>query len=549
MPKVEVPEKVKTSFEALVGALKKVSSKMWALIIATVLVVIVAVVVLTLNRPYATLFTGLNGEEMTAVLSQLETYGVTDYKVQDTDTILVRKGQEPRLKARLLMAGYPQSGFGYSTYYDNISALSTESERNAALIHDLQDRIGATIRCFDNVKDAVVTISQGTDSSYILDQDKIVHATATVTVMMQNGARLTTQQATAIRTLVSNAVQGLSIDSVSITDTVGNQYTAAEGIVGSNTSALKLQLEEDYANKVRTEVYNALVDLYGEGNVKVSVNTVVDVSERTVNIRDHELPDYARDGSTDGKGIIGSQVYQYYVLRGDEDVMGGFVGAQTNSDIPIYVENAADPNGEEIGLGGSGQVDYVHDVTDTVAIYTSGTLTDCTMAITIDPKGATVNYDDIRSHAARAAGIVGTINPETGEEYLADKISVIAQAFYVPPSILPPVDTWPLPVELWMLVAAGAGLLLFLILLLIIVLRRRAKKRRERELEEQRQRELEEMLAAAALAQPVGGADVMNLQTERSMELRREVREFVEENPEIAAQMIKNWLRGGEENG
>jgi flagellar M-ring protein FliF len=41
----------------------------------------------------------------------------------------------------------------------------------------------------------------------------------------------------------------------------------------------------------------------------------------------------------------------------------------------------------------------------------------------------------------------------------------------------------------------------------------------------------------------------MNMQTERSMQLRQEIREFVEENPEIAAQMIKNWLRGGEENG
>lgn len=549
MPKVEVPEKVKTSFEALVGALKKVSKKMWALIIAAVLVIIIAAVALVLNRPYTTLFTGLNAEEMTAVLGQLETYGVTDYKVENTDTILVPSGQEPRLKARLLMAGYPQSGFSYSTYYDNISALSTESERNAALIHDLQDRIGATVRCFDNVRDAVVTISQATDSSYILDQDKIASAKAYVMVTMQPGHKLSTQQATAIRTLVSNAVQGLSIDSVSITDTVGNQYTAAEGIVGADSSALKLRLEEEYANKVRTEVYNALVDLYGEGNVKVSVNTVVDVSERVVNSHDVELPDYAADGSTDGKGIIGSQIYEYYVIRGEDDVVGGIVGAETNSDIPVYVENAADPNGNETGLGGSGQLDYVHDTTDTQAVYTSGTLTDCTIAITINPNGATVNYDDIRSHVARAAGIVGTINPVTGEEYLADRISVIAQPFYVPP-IIPPVDNWPLPVQPWVLIAIGVGLLLLIILLVVILLlRRRARKRRELEEEQQRQRELEEMMAAAALAQPVGGADVMNMQTERSMQLRQEIREFVEENPEIAAQMIKNWLRGGEENG
>ncbi len=30
------------------------------------------------------------------------------------------------------------------------------------------------------------------------------------------------------------------------------------------------------------------------------------------------------------------------------------------------------------------------------------------------------------------------------------------------------------------------------------------------------------------------------------MELRQDVRKFTEENPEIAAQMVKNWLRESE---
>ena len=32
------------------------------------------------------------------------------------------------------------------------------------------------------------------------------------------------------------------------------------------------------------------------------------------------------------------------------------------------------------------------------------------------------------------------------------------------------------------------------------------------------------------------------------MLLRQDIRKFAESNPEIAAQMLKNWLRGGEEN-
>ncbi len=44
------------------------------------------------------------------------------------------------------------------------------------------------------------------------------------------------------------------------------------------------------------------------------------------------------------------------------------------------------------------------------------------------------------------------------------------------------------------------------------------------------------------------GADIMDVHMERSMELRRGVREFAEQNPEIAAQMVKTWLKGEEES-
>ena len=41
------------------------------------------------------------------------------------------------------------------------------------------------------------------------------------------------------------------------------------------------------------------------------------------------------------------------------------------------------------------------------------------------------------------------------------------------------------------------------------------------------------------------GADLMEINSEEDMELRKKVRIFVEENPSIAAQMLKSWIRGG----
>ena len=79
--------------------------------------------------------------------------------------------------------------------------------------------------------------------------------------------------------------------------------------------------------------------------------------------------------------------------------------------------------------------------------------------------------------------------------------------------------------------------------LVILLLGRRRRKRRK---------ELEAAgLAAVAQTEtapltPQEGADIMNLQTEKSMELRKDVRKFAEDNPEIAAQMVKSWLREGD---
>ena len=41
------------------------------------------------------------------------------------------------------------------------------------------------------------------------------------------------------------------------------------------------------------------------------------------------------------------------------------------------------------------------------------------------------------------------------------------------------------------------------------------------------------------------GADLMDINSEEDMELRKKVRIFVEDNPSIAAQMLKSWIRGG----
>ena len=174
----------------------------------------------------------------------------------------------------------------------------------------------------------------------------------------------------------------------------------------------------------------------------------------------------------------------------------------------------------------------------------------------------TVDVEQVRSHVARAAGINGVeTETMTAQEYLAGKISVFPQPFWDPNAANNPNGETPTGPEgipslyLWIIIGVGVALLLIAIIV-IVILRIRKKRRLKKEAEEQA---VQEFVDAAALEEGAGeetvegeqqeGADVMELHTERSMELRQNIRDFVDENMEVAALLIRDWLRGDEDHG
>ena len=539
-------EKVKTYWEKVREVLGKVSKKAW-IAIGVVLVVIAAAIafVVASNNEYDVLFTDLNTGDVTSIVSYLEGQGITDYRLENGDTILVRKGQVPYLQMSIVMEGYGTSGFAYEYYTENAGMLSTQSERDRAWLISVTEKLRATIITLDGVKDAQVILTEGEDNSYVLDSNNKVEATASVKVTMQSGRMLTDKQAAAIRALVATGVQGLEVDSVVVVDQLGNLYSAGDELSEeiSDSSTLKLELEEKYNNLTRTNIMQVLVPLFGVENVKVGVNCTVDVNHMTQASTDINLPDWA----TNGEGIIGSKIYDNYIVRNEGDENGGVVGTDSNAELPNYVEEDMALNGTETELGASGQIDYDNPRTETYTERTAGYLTDCMVSVSINSAFAsTLDMEALKLHVARAAGIP--------DEYATSKISVFIAPFYVAPVEPPAEDNWPLPVDKWVVYAAAGGLLLFLLLVMIISssIKKKRSKKRERDLiaamEREKQQALEQLMNSIPEPEELA-ADVMSIKNERSMELRKDIRKFADESPEIAAQIVKNLLKGGDGNG
>lgn len=532
---------IRNLLEQAKGFFLKLNKKVRLLLGGVVLAIILVLTIFFLfqkMQPYTVLFTGLSTEEAQAIITYLNENGVQNYRFEGSDTIKVPENLEPQLKATLLMQGYPKSGFAYETYRSAIGTMSTESDRTIAYLQDLQDRMAGVIRCLNGVKDAVVTIAQEEDRRYILDSTNMTSATASVMVTMKNGALLSAQQANAIRNLLARSVKGLSIENVAISDSLGNTYNSGdESASSSDASMLKLQLEETVNRTVRTQIMQVLSPLFGEQNLSIAVNSTVDVRHSVGESQTYTEPEWASDGQTQGEGIIGSKIYEQELTKSPDDTDGGVAGSQSNSDITNYVQNNIPITGDESYIRNKGEVNYNVDTQTEQVERWAATVADIMVSVTINSEVASdVKQDNLRNHIARAAGI----NPELEQ----NKISIYVGPFFKEnsPNIIS--DTSLLPFPVWMLYAAIGGLAFLLILLIVFgILRRKKNKKRSKELSEM----LNEEYNAGIPQNDVTQLDIMNIKTEKSMELRKVIRQFAEDNPEIAAYMLKSWLRGGDD--
>ena len=561
-------EKLKGYLDKVKTALGKVSKKIWILLAVVLVVAVAAVVLLYNNRPYAVLIDGANNEETSTVISWLGEQGVTDFRMEGTGTILVPQAQAAGLKAKLLQEQYSQNKSSFSGYFERVGALSTQYDRRVAELEALEEKLERTIRQFPGVRSVDVGINPGEDRGYVLDTNKVVDATATVMLTMEKDKMLDEGQATAIRNYISHSVAGLDPEKVTIGDTLGRDYNVfSEGGNSSSDTALKLRTEQAIANRIITQIMNILQDM-GENNVRVAANVTVELGNKTVNKHEVTLP----EGSENGRGILGSEFWAYEFVTPDGYATGGVVGTPSNAQLPTYVEPGDIEAQLQSILDQEANRVYDNTTTDTEMIIRCGTLTDVTVSVAINTRGANgetipVDVEEMRGVVANGAGIIPVATEDmTAQEYLSARISVLATPF---PETEEPVDPTPTPPDTifglpyWVFIAAGAGLLLFAILLTVILLLRRKKRKKQ----EEEERAMEELLATTMPGQtemgpdgqpievqldengnPVAGANVMDLHTERSMELRQDIRDFVDENMEVAALLIKSWLKEDGDN-
>ncbi|MDO5062375.1 MAG: flagellar basal-body MS-ring/collar protein FliF [Peptostreptococcaceae bacterium] len=559
-------EKVKFYLERIKGTIGGLSGKRKKqIVVMTLLILVISIgTAAFLNaKSYNMLFTGLNEQEASEIMGKLQSKGVS-YKYEDGGTILVDAKEEEKIKAELVYEGYPKSGFTYDVFKSNIDLMTTDFEKNNYKLFDLQDRIGATIRLFDGVKDAKVTIALGEDRRYVLDANEKTQASASVVVIMNAGGSPTPEQVKGIQRLVAKSIPQLDIANVAVLDGDGNDVSQADSLQ-SELAKLKADFETQIENSVKSKVINVLAPFYGEENIRVSVKATVDMNKKIRESINYSLPKETVNDSeekqtpktagettqeADDQGDVKPKEGQDKIERPtpiksresinqeitrDKEQVGGVAGTESNADIPIYGGNLP-INGKEAHIVNQNDIDYLVNQIKEQTQIDSGIVEDMMISVSLNTSSNPgIAKEEVISLVGNASGIA--------REKQASKITVVSGAFYDPkadevvPGETPSVTE---QYKIWIIGAAGAFIFALLVTIIVSIILRKKRKKKQASMQVASPRA---QVLAVDPAQDEE-SEIISVKNEKTLELRNNIRDFATDNPEISAQLLRSWLRG-----
>jgi flagellar M-ring protein FliF len=529
--------------------LPKKKKKALISIVAITFAVAAAIIIflnLSHKTSYSPLFTGLSQDEAKQVVGLLQEKQVKYTYDASDGSISVPDADVEKTRVELLSQGYPKSGFAYNMYISNTGLMTTESDKKQYTLYDLQDRLGATIRLFDGVQDAKVTIANGSDSTFALDSGDNVEASASAVVTMKPGSALSEKNAEAIKNLISRSVKGINFTNVSVFDAATMEEIGGQS---GDSSQAAGTLESEAESKVEANIRKVLGKLYGAENIAVSVKGTLDMTKIVQENTQYNVPEKIND--QDKTGLISHEETNSEKMGSKDGGTGGVVGTDANADTPRYTTETGETTESGDYANSSASRDWLYNVLKEQREISPGALKDASVAIVISTADQSVQEDTLINLVADAAGI--------DRDAAANKITIVRSENT---SQVEAIDTQSenqgadlskFPIKAFIIMIISFVLLL-LFVIAAVIFRIRSKKQEKLEEEELKK---EEQLRAEREAKAkkakeeeeldIGGQDSeAETQTDASMRhgmrLKRQIGDFVDQNPQAAAKLLQSWL-------
>lgn len=512
-------EKVKGITEKAKGGWDQLDSKKKTTLVILVVGIILIAIFATYysnKTEYRALFTNLELDDAGRIANDLESNNIK-YKLENNGKdILVDEKILDEYRIQLAMDGMmPQNSTGFEIF-DEMGLMVTDEDRKIMYERALTGELQRSIMSLEAINNAKVhlTIPEKT----IFD-DQAGTPSASIVLDVEEHEAVTENMIVGIASLVSGAVDNLEMENIRIIDARGNLLSAS---LQSNNEINSLtmvnqytDLKESFESKVESKVLELLGSAYGWDKVKVSVfaDLDFDAEESTTITYGDPVPRSeqieASGGNIDVQQVTGGNLDDNVsnVIE-SEDGDSSYLNRTINNELPTETTNT---------IKAPGKVERI----STSVIY-DGNLSNNDIGQIENIVAAATGYDGGRGDIINVESIVFD-RPDQG-----DMDTGIGTGSTIR-EIIGNNGTWILRI---------AGILA-IILLVVLIVRNQRKKKREA-MEFQRQVEME------AAASPTLGQAVETI--EERLEVKSDPKEisaqnYAKENPDLAADLIKAWLK------
>jgi len=406
----------------------------------------------------------------------------------------------------------PQSTTGFELF-DNASLMTTDQDRAIMYQRATQGELERSIASLSEIKSARVHLVMSNDS--VFNSEK-TQASASVLVEVKPGYKLSKDQVNGIVALVSGAVENLPEANVKVIDSSGNILNLGSAS-GNDTSGVasydnQSQIKSNFESQLQSNIMSLLGPAFGTDKIKVAVYSDLDFNATEQTVISYKDPVIVSEQkSATGAGVNSSSV--------------------SSSSNDTNTQNVLNSSGSNSLATYNGTVNYDVTQSTTKTVTAPGQVKKITTSILYDGNLTDAQKQSITNIVATATGYDASrgdlINVEGvffDSSYQGNTDQTQASTFFDKYKIF---------------IFAGAALLVLIIMTAVLMTLSRKKKRAE------------EMQLTSGIPVTVGeNVDILDeiyrkkiKATENIKEKHVKVKEYVQEHPDVAADLIKAWLK------
>lgn len=526
-------EKLKELGNKILEWWNRFTAKQKTLIVMAISTVVLAIVILVtvLNKPeYVLLKQCSDATEASSVKDLLDEQELTYTVSDDGLTFRILKSQQPDAIWVLGSNSIRTAGFGIENVNSGgFSTTESDKQRNYLLYLEgyLKDNL---IEPLDIVKNAYVTLNIPENTGTLIDSEE----ESSATVILELDGEMSPETAASLARAIATGMGNTTTNNIVIMDTNGNSlFSGDDNYSLSGVATAQLSVKSEAERLLTAKVKQALNGTNEFDRIEVAPNLVLDFSTSSEVIHEYSAPDGREEGM-----LAHEATYESL----NESGTGGVPGTDSNDDDTTYV---LEDNGNTRAEIKERESDYVPNERILNREQSAGEINYTRSSLSV----SAIHYNVVREDEARAQGLLDGI---TWEEYkLAnrsreklevdeDLVNIVAQASGISSSNIALVAY----TENLFLDDEGSGIkatdvlqivliVVILGLLAFVVLRSMRGEKHEEE---------EEELSVENLLQSTPDTQLVDIAMEEETETSKLINKFVDDNPEAAANLLRNWL-------